>query len=60
MSLEEFIAWEERQAHRYEYDGATVEAMTGGTWSHGAIQSNLIAALHPQLRGGPCRVVGKS
>ena len=59
MSLDEFIAWEERQEPRYEYDGAVTEAMTGGTWNHGGIQANLLAALHPQLRGGPCRLVGE-
>ena len=59
MSLDEFIAWEERQQPRYEYDGYNVEAMTGGTYNHGVIQVNLLAALHARLRGGPCRIIGE-
>jgi Uma2 family endonuclease len=59
MSLEDFIAWEERQELRYEYDGAVIEAMTGGMLNHGLIQANIIAAVHPRLRGGPCRVIGE-
>jgi Uma2 family endonuclease len=59
MSLDEFIAWEERQELRYEYDGVAVEAMTGGMLNHGLIQANVIASLHSRLRGGPCRVIGE-
>ncbi len=59
LSLDEFIAWEERQELRYEYDGVTVEAMTGGTLNHGLIQANLLMALGPRLRGGPCRIIGE-
>ncbi len=58
MSLDEFIAWEERQELRYEYSGAAVEAMTGGTMAHARIQSNLLIALGACLRGGPCFVIG--
>jgi len=59
LSLDEFIAWEERQELRYEFDGVDIEAMTGGTMNHGSIQANLLIALGPQLRGGPCRVIGE-
>jgi hypothetical protein len=31
MSLEQFLAWEERQPLRYEFDGFQPVAMTGGT-----------------------------
>ena len=31
MSLEEFLAWEERQELRWEFDGLAPRAMTGGT-----------------------------
>ncbi len=58
MSLEEFVAWEERQELRYEYDGLEIRAMTGGTLAHAVIQSGLLRALGIRLRGGPCRVVG--
>ncbi|MGH6797941.1 MAG: Uma2 family endonuclease [Roseiarcus sp.] len=58
MSLAEFLEWEERQPIRYEFDGVTAEAMTGGTAAHSAIQVNLAAALHSRLRGKPCRFHG--
>jgi len=58
MSLDDFLAWEERQEIRYEYDGVDIQAMTGGTLTHARIQANLIAALGPRLRGGPCFLVG--
>ena len=58
MSLDEFLAWEERQEMRYEYDGVAARAMTGGRVAHAAIQANLIVALGAALRGKPCRVMG--
>ena len=59
-TVAEFLAWEERQELRYEFDGMRVLAMTGGTIGHDAIQINLIAELHNRLRGKPCRVHGSS
>ena len=58
LSLDDFVAWEERQELRYEFDGIAAEAMTGGTTAHARIQANLIATLVVALRGGPCFVVG--
>ena len=58
MSLDDFVAWEERQELRYEYDGIEARAMTGGTFAHSVIQANLIGALHAALRGKPCRALG--
>ncbi len=58
MTMDDFLLWEERQELRYEYDGAAIRAMTGGTVAHSAIQSNLIVALGAALRGKPCRVHG--
>ena len=37
MTLESFLAWEERQELRYEFDGFRPIAMTGGTYSHAQI-----------------------
>jgi Uma2 family endonuclease len=58
MTLEEFLAWEERQELRYEFDGVQPVAMTGGSFEHAAIQINLILALGNRLRGKPCRAIG--
>jgi Uma2 family endonuclease len=58
MSVEEFLAWEERQELRYEFDGVIAYGMTGGTAAHAAIQVNLISALQNRLKGKPCRAFG--
>ncbi len=58
MTVEQFLAWEDRQELRYEFDGFQPIAMAGGTAAHSAIQSNVIAALVVRLRGKPCRPHG--
>ena len=58
MSLEEFLAWEETQELRYEFDGWHPVAMTGGTLAHELICGALRAALRDKLRGKPCQAVG--
>ncbi len=58
VTLAEFLAWEERQPLRYEFDGVGPVAMTGGTAGHAAIQANLAIAIGGRLRGGPCRFFG--
>ena len=58
MTLSQFLAWEERQELRYEFDGFQPVAMTGGTDAHDAVQMNLHAALVNRLRGRPCRARG--
>lgn len=55
MTLLEFLAWEERQTLRYEFDGFAPVAMTGGTAAHDLITFNLHKALDARLRGKPCR-----
>jgi Uma2 family endonuclease len=57
MTLEAFLAWEERQELRYEFDGFRPVAMTGGTYAHAQIQFRLAHALIARL-GTPCRAVG--
>ena len=57
-SLAEFLAWEERQEARHEFDGLAPVAMVGGTAAHARIQRNLIASLYDRLRGTPCEVFG--
>jgi Uma2 family endonuclease len=57
MTLEEFLAWEERQEPRYEFDGRPV-ATTGGTIEHALIGGRLRTLLINALHDGPCKVFG--
>lgn len=58
MTLPQFLAWEDQQPLRYEFNGFEPVAMTGGSFAHAAIQMNLSIALGTRLRGKPCRPVG--
>ena len=37
MTLDEFLAWEERQESRHEFDGFQPVAMTGGSYAHDTV-----------------------
>ncbi|CAO3421619.1 Uma2 family endonuclease [Azospirillum endophyticum] len=56
MTLDEFLAWEERQDSRHEFLQGEIVAMAGGTVAHNQIAGNVYAALRGELRGSPCRV----
>jgi Uma2 family endonuclease len=58
MTVAEFLAWEERQEFRWEFDGIQPLAMTGGTFAHEIIGGNIRNALQNRLSGGRFRVVG--
>ncbi len=58
LSLEGFLAWEERQERRFERVGGVVRAMAGGTRAHDTIANNVRALLWNTLRGTACRVQG--
>ena len=58
MTVAEFLAWEERQELRFEFDGFEPHAMTGGTLNHAAIQASLIRIVGNRLAGSGCRVFG--
>jgi len=58
LTIDEFVAWEERQELRHEYDGFVARAMTGGTFAHAKIQANLLRALFKRMSGGPCIALG--
>ena len=58
MDIADFLAWEQRQELRHEFDGAQIFAMTGGTGAHSAIQRNLLFALTAGLAGKPCQPYG--
>ena len=58
MTREQFLAWEDRQELRYEFDGFEPVAMTGGTAAHSRQQRNLAIAVGGRLRGRPCEFHG--
>jgi Uma2 family endonuclease len=58
MTREQFLAWEDNQELRYEFDGFQPVAMTGGTAAHSAIQRNLAISIGGRLRGKPCQFYG--
>lgn len=57
-TLAEFLAWEEHQELKYEFDGFEPVAMTGGTRAHDLICNNLRGVLREQLRGTRRRAFG--
>jgi Uma2 family endonuclease len=58
MTILEFLAWEELQEPRYEFDGVQPLAMAGGGDAHEAIGGTPRALLRERLLGKPCRVRG--
>ncbi len=58
MTLDQFLAWEEGQDLRYEFDGFQPVAMAGGTAAHSAIQRNILFSLTGRLRGMRCQPHG--
>ncbi len=57
-TIEQFLAWEEQQELRYEFDGFEPVAMVGGTEAHAIIQSALLIAVGRRLNRPPCRILG--
>ncbi|MEM9694233.1 MAG: Uma2 family endonuclease [Myxococcota bacterium] len=57
MTVEAFLAWEERQRTKHEFDRGEVFAMSGGSPRHNALAAALIRDLGRALQGGPCRVL---
>jgi Uma2 family endonuclease len=58
MTLAEFLAWEERQELRWEFDGFQPVAMTGGTVEHEIIARNILIAVQTRLGGRRCQAFG--
>ena len=60
LTLDDFLAWEERQPERFELAGGVVRMMAGGTEDHDRIGGNIFAALRTRLRGQPCSAHGSN
>ncbi len=58
MTLPQFLAWEERQELRYEFDGFQPVEIPDVTVAQDMIGNALRALLADSLRGTPCRVHG--
>ncbi|CAN5799867.1 MAG: Uma2 family endonuclease [Gemmatimonadetes bacterium] len=56
ISPEEYLAAEREAEYKSEYFGGEILAMTGASREHNLLVSNLVASLHPQLRGRPCEL----
>ena len=59
-TVDEFLAWENQQAERYEFVGGVLTLMAGGTENHDLVGINVAAMLNQRLRGTPCRVHGSN
>lgn len=59
-STDEFLAWEERQAERYELVGGVLRLMSGDTANHDLVAMNVARCLGNALAGGPCFVHGSN
>lgn len=55
-SVEEYLAFDRQAETRYEYLNGQVVAMAGSSREHNLITANVIAALHPQLKGRDCEI----
>lgn len=51
LSLEGFLAWENRQPERFERVGGVVRLRDGDTLAHDLVTVNAMAALAGRLRG---------
>ena len=56
MSVEEYLEAELSARDLHEYVGGIAYAKAGSSIGHNLIVGNLIAALKPHLRNGPCRL----
>lgn len=56
MSLDEYLAFEERSPVRHEYVAGEVYAMSGATTRHNLITLNITRHLHQAARARGCRV----
>ena len=57
ISVEEYLALEEKAEFKSEFFDGEMFAMAGATWEHNIVKDNLVGELHPRLKGTPCRTV---
>lgn len=57
MTEDEFLERENAADRKHEFINGQMVAMSGASFRHVAIVTNLVAAMHSRLRGGPCRAL---
>jgi Uma2 family endonuclease len=57
MTLAEYLRRGETSEIKHEFHDGEVLAMSGGTYNHARVATNLVIALGPRLRGSPCEVL---
>ncbi len=57
MTLQEYLSFEEASDRRHEFHAGEVLEMSGGTYTHSRVTTNLVMTLGGGLRGGPCQVL---
>ncbi len=57
ISVENYLAGEQRARVKHEYMAGMVYAMAGGTYAHNLVASNVLGEFHAQLKGKPCRAL---
>ena len=60
VTVAEYLRREETSETKHEFHDGKILAMSGGTFDHAAVATNLVATLHAALRGGPCRVLNSN
>lgn len=58
-TVDEYLELERSSLDRHEYLDGHIYLMPGESIRHGDISVNLVAVLHAQLKGMPCRVLAK-
>lgn len=58
MSAPEFLEWERKQEYKHEYVNGEVLAMSGASFTHNRIASNIIIDIGSFLKGKSCDVFG--
>lgn len=56
MTVEEYLAFEERAPVRHEFVRGRIFSMSGATVAHNIICGNLFSSLHNHMRGSGCHV----
>lgn len=59
LTVDEYLAFEERQEIPHELVGGMIHAMVGGTYRHNRIASNINVALANAAGIGPCAVLSQ-